>query len=94
MGEAAQVLALDLGTSGAKAAVYAANGSVLGTAFQPVALQLLAGGGAEQDPNEWWRALLAAARACLHSSSVERSRIRALGVTGQWSGSVAVGNDG
>ena len=94
MGDTAQVLALDLGTSGAKAAVFAANGQVLATAFQPVALQLLPGGGAEQDPAEWWRALLAAAHTCLQSSSVERSRIGGLGVTGQWSGSVAVGNDG
>jgi xylulokinase len=62
MGDTAQVLALDLGTSGAKAAVFAANGQVSGEPrFSRSALQLLAGGGAEQDPNEWWRALLAAA---------------------------------
>ena len=36
----AQVLTLDLGTSGAKAAVFAASGQVLSTAFQPVALRL------------------------------------------------------
>ena len=94
IGNTAQVLALDLGTSGAKAAVFAADGRVLSTAFHPVALRLLPGGGAEQDPDEWWRALVAASQECLHSSSVARSQIRALGVTGQWSGSVAVGNDG
>ena len=94
MGDSAQVLALDLGTSGAKAAVFAADGRALATAFHPVALRLLPGGGAEQDPAEWWRALLAAARECLRDPAVERSRIAALGVTGQWSGCVAVGQDG
>jgi len=90
----AQVLALDLGTSGAKAAVFAASGQVLSTAFQPVALRLLPGGGAEQDPAEWWSALGTAARACVARPEVDRARIRALAVTGQWSGTVAVGSDG
>jgi xylulokinase len=90
----AQVLTLDLGTSGAKAAVFAASGQALATAFQPMGLQLLPGGGAEQDPAEWWSALGTAARACVASPQVDRARIRALAVTAQWSGSVAVGSDG
>ncbi|HEU4576919.1 MAG TPA: FGGY-family carbohydrate kinase [Polyangiaceae bacterium] len=90
----AQVLALDLGTSGAKAAVFAASGQVLSTSFHPVALRLLPGGGAEQDPAEWWSALGAASRACVASPEVDRSRIRALAVTAQWSGTVAVGSEG
>src|SRR5262249_29881061 len=45
MAEQTQVLALDLGTSGAKAAVFAPSGRVLATAFQAVPLRLLPGGG-------------------------------------------------
>lgn len=54
---APQVLAVDLGTSGMKAALVAADGTLTGWAERPVPLHLLPGGGAEQDPLEWWDAL-------------------------------------
>ncbi|GAA2881616.1 carbohydrate kinase [Actinoplanes cyaneus] len=54
---APQILAVDLGTSGMKAALVAADGTVTGWAERPVALHLLPGGGAEQDPVAWWDAL-------------------------------------
>lgn len=52
-----QVLAIDLGTSGMKAALVAADGTVTGWAERPVPLVVLPGGGAEQDPVAWWDAL-------------------------------------
>lgn len=88
------VLAVDLGTSGAKAAIFSESGQVLASAFHPTTLQLLPGGGAEQDPAEWWQAILAASQRCLGQSGVERALVRAVGVTAQWSGTVAVGSDG
>ncbi|MEV6344827.1 FGGY-family carbohydrate kinase [Actinoplanes sp. NPDC051851] len=54
---APQVLAIDLGTSGMKAALVAADGAVTGWAERPVPLHVLPGGGAEQDPVAWWDAL-------------------------------------
>ncbi|MET0409924.1 MAG: FGGY-family carbohydrate kinase [Polyangiaceae bacterium] len=88
------VLALDLGTSGAKAAVFSANGAALASAFQPTALSLLPGGGAEQDPKEWWDAVLGVCQQVLNHPAVDRASVGAIGVTGQWSGTVAVGADG
>ncbi|GAA1770225.1 FGGY-family carbohydrate kinase [Luedemannella helvata] len=52
-----RVLAIDLGTSGMKAALVAADGTVTGWAERPVPLVVLPGGGAEQDPHAWWAAL-------------------------------------
>jgi xylulokinase len=52
-----QVLAIDLGTSGMKAALVAADGTVTGWAERAVPLCVLPGGGAEQDPMAWWDAL-------------------------------------
>jgi len=52
-----QILAIDLGTSGMKAALVAADGTVTGWAERPVPLVVLPGGGAEQDPVAWWDAL-------------------------------------
>lgn len=54
---APQILAIDLGTSGMKAALVAADGTVTGWAERAVALHVLPGGGAEQDPVAWWNAL-------------------------------------
>jgi xylulokinase len=54
-----QILAIDLGTSGMKAALVAADGTVTGWAERAVPLRLLPGGGAEQDPLAWWDALAA-----------------------------------
>lgn len=56
-----QILAIDLGTSGMKAALVAADGTVTGWAERPVPLHVLPGGGAEQDPVAWWNALGAVA---------------------------------
>ena len=93
MTSAASVLSIDLGTSGAKAAVFSAAGDVLATGFHPTTLRLLPGGGAEQDPADWWQSLVRATAQCL-ASGVDRDSVRAIGVTGQWSGTVALGDDG
>jgi xylulokinase len=88
------VLAVDLGTSGAKAAVFSDRGAVQASAFVPTSLRLLPGGGAEQDPFEWWEAIVGACQQCLNDTAVDRRAVNAIGVTAQWSGTVAVGHDG
>lgn len=87
------VLAWDLGTSGAKAGIVTPEGDVLGSEFEPTEL-VLADGGAEQRPDDWWRALCHATERLLARDLVPRSRIAALGVTAQWSGTVAIDRDG
>jgi xylulokinase len=94
MTRGACVLAVDLGTSGAKAAVFSEQGAVLATSFRPTELVLLPDGGAEQDPNEWWEAIVAASQQCLNDTAVDRASVAAVGVTAQWSGTVAVGESG
>jgi xylulokinase len=90
-GEDRYVLAVDLGTGGPKAAVVSAAGRIVAHASEPVALHLLDGGGAEQDPDEWWSAICTAARRALARSGVPTERLIGVGCTAQWSGTVAVG---
>lgn len=87
------VLAWDLGTSGAKAGIVTPEGDVLGSEFEPTEL-VLVDGGAEQRPDDWWRALCAATERLLARNLVPRSGIAALGVTAQWSGTVAIDRAG
>lgn len=88
------MLAVDLGTGGPKAAVVSAGGKILGHGFEGVGLTLVSGGGAEQDPEEWWAAVVSACRKAISASGVAPEQVVGIGCTAQWSGTVAVGADG
>ena len=68
------VLAIDLGTSGCKCALVTLDGQVQAWAFRPVALHVQ-GVLAEQDPHEWWQALVSAAGELLASDATRRRRV-------------------
>ena len=84
------ILAIDLGTSGPKVALATLDGQVAGSAFEPVALLLSPGGGAEQRPADWWAAITRAARRLLAATNIAPASVAAVSCTGQWSGTVAV----
>ena len=88
------VLAVDLGTGGPKVAVVATSGRIVAHATEAVALHLLEGGGAEQDPAEWWSAISAASKRAVSEAGVAPEDFIGVGCTSQWSGTVAVGADG
>ncbi len=88
------ILAIDLGTSGPKVGLVSIQGKVIDNEFEPTELMLLSGGGAEQDPDDWWLATVKAARRLLSRHTEEVKDITAIAVTGQWSGTVAVDRTG
>ena len=88
------VLAIDHGTSGVKASLVTVFGRVVDSAFESTPITFLPGGGAEQNPDDWWRALVAAVRELLKRRSVRREDIVAIGVSSTFSSTVAVGADG
>ena len=51
------ILAIDLGTSGPKVALFSTHGELLASEFEEVRLLLFEDGGAEQVPDEWWSAV-------------------------------------
>lgn len=91
MSSAEAILSIDLGTSGPKVALVSSAGAILAWEFEPVRLTLLADGGAEQSPADWWEAIGRASRRLAASSGV--TQVAAVGATAQWSGTVAVGAD-
>jgi xylulokinase len=88
------ILAVDLGTSSMKVALISVSGQVLGWESEPIRLYVTPDGGAEQSPEEWWQAFLAAARRLLGRELVERTAIRAVCCSTQGEGTVAVDQDG
>ena len=88
------VLAIDLGTGGPKAALVTTEGRIAAHEFEPTVLELLGGGGAEQDPDAWWAAITTAVRRVIANGGVPVEDIVAVSVTSQWSGTVAVDAEG
>ena len=83
------VLAVDLGTSGAKVALIGVDGRVAAWESEPVTLRVLPGG-AEQAPEDWWRALVAATRRLLARHSGSAADVAAVCCSSQSEGTVPV----
>src|SRR5437016_6341995 len=92
--KASYVLAIDLGTSGPKLGLVSTSGEVLRSASAPTALSILPGGGAEQDPLDWWSAIRKAARELSAREPEAMRNVLAVACTAQWSGTVAVDEQG
>ncbi len=88
------VLAVDLGTGGPKVALVAADGTVVAHTYRTNDLVFVGSDGVEQDPEQWWSTIRDGARELLAGGHVERSQVRAVAVSAQWMGTVAVGADG
>jgi xylulokinase len=88
------ILAIDLGTSGPKVALVSTGGEVIASEVESTELFLSEGGGAEQDPDDWWRAITSATRRITDREPVPRERIVAVAVTSQWAGTVPVDANG
>jgi len=88
------LLAIDLGTSGPKVALFSTQGALLAGAGEPVRLIFQPGGGVEQEPAAWWAAICAATRRVLAAVEDAPTRVVGIGVTTHWSGTVALGADG
>ena len=84
------ILAIDLGTGGPKVAIVSTAGEVIADAFEPTPLVLTPDGGVEQDPEGWWRAIVAAARRVVAAEEAEAARVVAVAVTAQWVTTVAL----
>lgn len=88
------ILAIDLGTSALKVALVNANGEILACEQETQNVLLLPNGGAEQNPDDWWNAIVRAAKRVLAQNSAQAQNIAAIACTTQWSGTVAVDRAG
>ena len=88
------ILAIDLGTSGAKVALVSVHGRVAGWEFEPVPLHVLPGGGAEQAPADWWNGIVKAARRLIDQGLVPVDKVVGVCAATHGSGTVPVDSDG
>ncbi len=87
------ILAIDLGTSALKVALVTTDGRVAACESLPMQVTLLSGGGAEQDPEDWWQGVVCATKSLLQKNVVPLDSVVAVSCSAQWSGTVAVDRD-
>jgi len=88
------VLAVDHGTSAMKVALIDMAGALLDWEARPLTLELVDGGGAVQDPDQWWSALVECSRTLLERNERVRARVRAVAVSSTYSTTVAIDAEG
>jgi xylulokinase len=87
-------LAIDLGTGGPKVGLVSLRGELTWLGFRPVATRHLDDGGAVQDADEWWRAVVDLTTEALGSGAVDATDVVAIAVTGQYASTVPVDASG
>lgn len=84
------LLGIDLGTSSLRAAVVDEEGRIRGLGSRDYGIDSPRPGWAEQSPDVWWQAAVAAVRGALRQSRTSPSAITGIGLSGQMHGTVLV----
>ncbi|GIX43265.1 MAG: carbohydrate kinase [Leptospiraceae bacterium] len=92
--EECYILALDLGTSSAKIGLIDRKGHVIEMTTEPYPIFFTENGGAEQNPEDWWKAFLSGAKKIIQSHTNKKEHIKGISISAQWSGTVCVDKEG
>lgn len=87
------LIAHDLGTTGNKASLHRNNGELVDAVTVSYTVRFAAGGVAEQDPEDWWDAVVKATRLLIARSGVRLADIAGLAISGQMMGAVLLDRD-
>ncbi|WP_320120887.1 FGGY-family carbohydrate kinase [uncultured Sphaerochaeta sp.] len=90
------LLAYDVGTTGMKTCLFSAVGhlELVASALVKYPLYLLDGGGAEQDPEDWWKAMVSTTGEILSRSAIDPADIKGISFCSQMQGLVLVDREG
>lgn len=89
-----RLLGIDIGTSGTKTVLFDEQGQALASYTGEYPLSQPQNGWAEQDPEDWWRAVCDGVRAVLTKAPPERGERIAVGLSGQMHGLVLLDRAG
>lgn len=82
------IIAHDLGTTGNKASLHDSRGRLLSAVTVHYPVDFGVGGKAEQNPQDWWEAVVSATRQLLEVAGVRREDVAGMVVSGQMMGAV------
>lgn len=89
-------IAYDIGTTGVKTCLFSITDKIelLAAASEGYPLYVLPGGGAEQDPDEWWDAMVKSTRTVMSKVKVNKKDIMGISFCSQMQGLVLVDENG
>lgn len=89
-------IAYDIGTTGVKTCLFSITDKIelLAAASEGYPLYVLPGGGAEQDPDEWWDAMVKSTRTVMGKVKVDKKDIMGISFCSQMQGLVLVDENG
>ena len=88
------ILAIDHGTSGLKVAIVSVYGEIIDFEYAATPTFFLPNGGAEQNPDDWWNALITAATRLVKKGIASVDDIEAVCISSTFSSTVAVDRNG
>ena len=89
----AYILGVDIGTSGTKTVLFSEDGVPVASATYEYPLYTPQNGYAEQEPLDWWNAVVNGIKQVIHESGVIASEIKGVGLSGQMHGLVMLDKD-
>ena len=89
-------LAYDIGTTGVKTCLFEIDTEIrlIAAATEGYELYVFPDGGAEQDPNEWWQAMINTTKKVVVESGIDTAKIDGISFCSQMQGLVLVDKDG
>jgi xylulokinase len=87
------LVGVDLGTTGTRAALYAADGTALAERTAAMPLRWSGPGRVDQDPEDFYRAAAATIAGCVADAGAAAGDVAGLAVAGQMAGTLGVGAD-
>ncbi len=88
------ILAHDLGTSGNKATLFSTEGKMMGSVVASYDTDYFRGTWAEQDAEDWWKAVVQATSELIRNLSIDAKEISAVSFSGQMMGCLCVDRKG
>ncbi|MCL4385249.1 MAG: xylulokinase [Actinobacteria bacterium] len=87
------VIGIDIGTSGCKSIIVDNMGEVIASALEEYKLYTPNPGWAEQNPDDWWIAILKTVKQVVKKALIDPISIKGIGLSGQMHGLVALDNN-
>ena len=84
------LIGLDVGTSGAKCIIADSDGAVVASSTQEYPLHTPKPGWAEQNPQDWWDAVVRGLKTILRKAAADPADIVGISYSGQMHGLVAL----
>lgn len=88
------ILGIDIGTSSCKAALFDREGKIIASGTGSYKVYYPREGWAEQDPEEWWKAVCHTVRVMLANHKISSKDIAGVGIDGQSWSAIAVNKNG